>query len=269
MSNDQASHSNANPAEQVAVVTGAAGGIGQSIIRNLASQGKIVAAIDRNEKALFELVNTLREEGMQVHGYATNISNSSEVEDTIDNIEKTHGPIHFLVNGAGVLRGGPVGETKDDDWDITFKVNVYGLFYVSRAVTNRMIKNGVEGAVVNIASNAAYTARTLMSAYAASKAAVSAFTKCLGLEMAEHRIRCNVVAPGSTNTEMLCAVAGSEKTIEKSIQGTPEAFRVGIPLKRVAQPSHIADAVMFLLSSAAEHITMETLTVDGGATLGV
>lgn len=259
---------NTQEAQQIAVVTGAAGGIGQSIIRKLASDGNIVAAIDQNAEALHALVNKLNAEGMRVHAYVVNIGSSNEVEAAIHSVEDTLGPIHYLVNAAGILRTSKITEILDEDWEATIKVNVNGVFFVSRAVTRRMIARGERGAVVTIASNAASTARVGMGAYAASKAAVVAFTKCLGLEMAEYGIRCNVVAPGSTDTNMLGDLNGGADRAEASIAGSPEAFRIGIPLKKVAQPSHIADAVMFLLSEMAGHITMETLTIDGGATLG-
>jgi 2,3-dihydro-2,3-dihydroxybenzoate dehydrogenase len=108
-----------------------------------------------------------------------------------------------------------------------------------------------------------------MSAYAASKAAAVAFTRCLGLEVARYGIRCNVVAPGSTDTPMLHSMWRDETGRARTIGGQLETYRVGIPLGRLARPSDVADAVAFLLSDQAAQITMHTLTVDGGATLGV
>lgn len=108
-----------------------------------------------------------------------------------------------------------------------------------------------------------------MAAYAASKAAASMFTKSIGLELARHGIRCNVVAPGSTDTRMLTSMWHDESGPKGTIEGRPEAFRVGIPLGRLARPSDIADAVVFLLSDQSSHITLHDLTVDGGAALGV
>jgi 2,3-dihydro-2,3-dihydroxybenzoate dehydrogenase len=108
-----------------------------------------------------------------------------------------------------------------------------------------------------------------MAAYAASKAAATAFTKCLGLEVAHRGIRCNVVAPGSTDTPMLRGMHTGDTAARASVAGRPEQFRVGIPLGKVARPEDIARTVAFLLSEDAGHITMHELTVDGGATLGV
>ena len=150
----------------------------------------------------------------------------------------------------------------------TFAVNTTGVFLVSRAVVNRMVSRR-RGAVVTVASNAAGTARVGMAAYGASKAAAMAFTKSLGLEVARYGIRCNVVAPGSTDTPMLRSMWHDESGPKATLDGSLDAYRVGIPLQKLAQPEDVADAVVFLLSDRAGHITLQHLTVDGGATLGV
>jgi 2,3-dihydro-2,3-dihydroxybenzoate dehydrogenase len=127
---------------------------------------------------------------------------------------------------------------------------------------------GSSGAIVTVASNAATTPRARMSAYAASKAASTMFTKCLGLEVAKHGIRCNVVAPGSTDTPMLHSMWGDEAGPQATIGGDPDTYRLGIPLRKLARPADIAEATVFLLSDQAAHITLHSLTVDGGASLG-
>lgn len=256
------------PTGKIAVVTGAAGGIGAAIVRKLAEAGNVVAAVDRNSDALHAMINELRDQGLTAYAFIVDIGSSREVDNFVNDIEHALGPIYYLVNAAGILRTAQITEMADDDWETTMRVNTSGVFWVSRAVSRRMLARGGRGALVTLASNAASTARMEMGAYAASKAAVIALTKCLGLELAKHGIRCNIVSPGSTETPMLSALNGVNGT-NSSIQGSPERFRVGIPLGQVAQPSHVADAVMFLLSDQAKHITMETLTVDGGATLGV
>jgi len=249
-------------------VTGAAGGIGADITRKLARQGSVVAAVDHNAEALNALVNELQAEDLKVRAFVVDIGSSSAIEDFVDEVENTLGPIFYLVNAAGILRVGQTIELTDEDWDLTMQVNATGVFRVCRTVARRMIARGGSGAIVTLASNAALIARMDMAAYAASKAAAMALTKCLGLELAKYGIRCNIVAPGSTDTEMLRSLWGGNDGTKVSIEGSPQAFRVGVPLGRIAQPSHVADTVMFLLSEQAAHITMETLTVDGGATLG-
>lgn len=250
----------------VAVVTGAAGGIGAEVARALVRAGAPVALLDRDIVALWELAASLDSEGERVLAVPVDVTDSADVETAIAKVEADLGPVGYLVNAAGVLFSGDTAEMSDEQWNTTFAVNANGVFHASRAVARRMVEHG-SGAIVTIASNAAATPRMGMAAYAASKAASAMFTKCLGLELAEHGIRCNVVAPGSTRTAMLTALQG-DAAERASITGVPEAYRVGIPLGRIAEPSHIADAVLFLLSDRASHITMHDLTVDGGAALG-
>lgn len=255
-------------ADRVAVVTGAAGGIGVAIAHALGAQGAAVAALDNDTDRLATAVDKLAGEGLRVTAFPADVADSAEVDAVVDAVERRLGPIDYLVNAAGVLRGGAAVALTDDDWERTFAVNASGVFFTSRAVVNRMVTRR-SGAIVTVASNAAVTARAGMAAYAASKAASTAFTKCLGLEVARHGIRCNVVAPGSTDTPMLRALWADDAARHNSITGRPDMFRVGIPLGRLASPEDVADAVLFLLSERAAHVTMHALTVDGGAALGV
>ncbi|MDF2662679.1 MAG: 2,3-dihydro-2,3-dihydroxybenzoate dehydrogenase, partial [Paenibacillus sp.] len=127
----------------------------------------------------------------------------------------------------------------------------------------------MKGSIVTVGSNAAGVPRMQMSAYAASKAAVTMFTKCMGLELARYRIRCNIVSPGSTDTEMQRSLWTDEHGAEAVIAGALDSYRLGIPLGKLAAASDIAEAVIFLASDLANHITMHDLCVDGGATLGI
>ncbi|GLW70750.1 2,3-dihydro-2,3-dihydroxybenzoate dehydrogenase [Kitasatospora phosalacinea] len=253
--------------DTIALVTGAAGGIGAAVVRALAEQGTPVAALDRDEAGLRQVVAALTAEGLPVTAHPTDVSDRKAVDGTVDRVERELGPIDRLVNAAGVLRLGEVRDYSAEDWAATFAVNVNGVFHVSRAVVDRMIPRG-RGALVTVASNAARTPRAEMAAYAASKAAASMFTKSLGLEVAKYGIRCNLVAPGSTDTPMLTSMWHDETGPEGTLRGRPEAFRIGIPLNKLATPGDIAAAVLFLLSDAAGHITLHDLTVDGGAGLG-
>lgn len=178
------------------------------------------------------------------------------------------GPIDILVNVAGVLRPGLIHSLSDEEWEATFSVNSTGVFNASRSVSKYMMDRR-SGSIVTVGSNAAGVPRTSMAAYASSKAAAVMFTKCLGLELAEYNIRCNIVSPGSTETDMQWSLWADENGAEQVIKGSLETFKTGIPLKKLAKPSDIADAVLFLVSGQAGHITMHNLCVDGGATLGV
>lgn len=252
---------------KVAVVTGAAQGIGAAVARLLAEQGAIVAAVDIREDQLNQLVTDLHSQGYQATACPVDISNRQFVEDAIQRIENTLGPIGILVNAAGVLYTGAVSELRDEEWTRTFDVNTHGVFYMSRAVVRYMAERQ-SGAIVTVGSNASGVPRMHMSAYVASKAASTMFTKCLALEYASDHIRCNIVSPGSTDTDMQRALWADEQGAQAVIAGYQQAYRLGIPLNRLAVPSDIADSVLFLVSDQARHITMHNLCVDGGATLG-
>ncbi|WP_232627146.1 2,3-dihydro-2,3-dihydroxybenzoate dehydrogenase [Streptomyces alfalfae] len=196
------------------------------------------------------------------------VTDPAAVSRVIDETVRDLGALDILVNVAGILRTAPVAELTDADWADTFAVNTTGVFHASRAAASHMTARG-SGCIVTVASNAAGIPRTGMAAYAASKAAATMFTKCLGLETARSGVRCNVVAPGSTDTAMQRALwpDGQAEAPSSVIAGDPATYRTGIPLGRIAAPEDIAEAVVFLASDRARHITLQELYVDGGATL--
>lgn len=251
------------PPGRVALVTGAAQGIGRAIALALATQGVKVAAADvqaeRLEQACAGHTN--------LHAYAVDVADAQAVATLVGQLESSLGPIDYLVNAAGVLHLGEALDLTDADWLRTFAINTHGVFFLSRAVARGM-RERRRGAIVTLGSNAASTARTQMSAYGASKAATAQLMRCLGLELAPFGIRCNVVAPGSTDTDMQRQLWTDETGPQRVIGGSLPQFRCGIPLGRIAAPEDIAGAVLFLLSDAARHITLQSLIVDGGATLG-
>ncbi|MER7668374.1 2,3-dihydro-2,3-dihydroxybenzoate dehydrogenase [Kitasatospora sp. NPDC096128] len=248
----------------VAMVTGAGQGIGAAVVRALVAEGAVVAAVDRNAGPLARLAA----ESDAVHPYVLDVADGQAIDSGAELMEHQLGPIGVLVNVAGVLRVGPIVELTDADWAETFAVNATGVFHASRAVGRRMAGRG-KGAIVTVGSNAAGVPRAGMAAYAASKAAAAMFTRCLGLELARSGVRCNVVSPGSTDTQMQRGLWGedAEAAERRVIEGDLAAWRVGIPLGRIAEPADVAEAVLFLASDRARHITMHDLYVDGGATL--
>jgi 2,3-dihydro-2,3-dihydroxybenzoate dehydrogenase len=249
---------------QLAIVSGAAQGIGAAVVSALVAQGMRVAALDIKAEPLLDMAN-------QYHGlvttYPVDISISHDVSAVVNRIESELGPADMLANVAGILRMGSILDCSDEDWQRTFAVNTHGLFYLSRAVARHMITRR-KGSIVTVASNATAIPRMQMGAYAASKAAASHFAKCLALELAPYNIRCNIVSPGSTDTDMQRQLWQSGSDAEKVITGSLPHYRTGIPLNRIADAEDIAASVLFLLSDAARHITMHDLRVDGGATLG-
>lgn len=259
---------------RTALVTGAGQGIGAAVARRLAAEGARVVATDRTADGLGRLAAE-RSADPAPHdtgppGTLTarvmDVTDATAVDSVVNDVERAHGPLDILVNVAGILRPGPATELTDEDWADTFAVNTTGVFHTSRAVAPRMTARG-RGSIVTVGSNAAGVPRTGMAAYAASKAAATMYTKCLGLELARSGVRCNVVAPGSTDTAMQRALWTDDAAPQRVVDGDPETFRAGIPLGRIAAPDDIADAVLFLASDRARHITMQELYVDGGATL--
>lgn len=253
---------------KIALVTGAAQGIGAAVVQSLVESGVTVVAVDRNEELLYKMKKKLNAENNCIIVFKADVSNRKSIDKIVEDVESTIGPINILVNVAGVLRMGSVESLSDEDWHTTFNVNTSGVFYVCRAVIKYM-KHRREGVIVTVGSNAANVPRMGMSAYAASKAAVTSFTKTMALELAEYNIRCNIVSPGSTETEMQRAMWNDESDIDMVINGSLEKYKIGIPLKKLAAPSDIAEAVLFLVSDCSSHITMHNMCIDGGATLGV
>lgn len=242
-------------------VTGAAGGIGAALVHALLADGARVTAIDADAPGLAALPRDAR-----VHTLTVDVSQSQAVEAAVQASEAALGAIDRLVCVAGVLQMGRVVDLTDDQWARTFAINTDGVFHVCRAVGRGMVARR-RGAIVNVSSNAATTPRLAMGAYAASKAAVTTLSQCLALELAEYGIRCNVVSPGSTDTEMQRAMWRQGSSREAVIEGNPAQYRLGIPLRKIAQAPEIVQAILFLLSDRASHITLHDLRVDGGATL--
>jgi 2,3-dihydro-2,3-dihydroxybenzoate dehydrogenase len=194
------------------------------------------------------------------------IADSDAVDSVCQRLLAENARLDVLVNGAGILRIGLADETSSADWLACLAVNAGGAFNMFRH-TLPVFRRQRCGAIVSVASNAAHVPRVGMAAYCASKAALRSLCQTVGLEMAPYGVRCNLVSPGSTNTQMQRGMWQDESGERNTINGFPEQFKLGIPLGKIAQPQEIADAILFMASDRASHITMQDIVIDGGATL--
>jgi 2,3-dihydro-2,3-dihydroxybenzoate dehydrogenase len=242
-------------AGQRVLVTGAASGIGRRIAERFGQAGAEVIGLD------------LRAEGAPCRIVRADLSDPRQVAAASDELKVEAERLDVLVNAAGVLRTGPAEALTPDDWHACMAVNANGVFHLLRHWIP-LFKRQRHGAIVTVSSNAAHVPRMGMAAYCASKAAVSALTRCVGLELAPYGVRCNLVSPGSTDTPMLTGMLGDPAGTERLIAGLPETFKLGIPLGKIASPDDVADVVLYLASDRAGHVTLQDIVVDGGSTLG-
>lgn len=195
------------------------------------------------------------------------VADAAQVAQVCQRVLQKTPRLDVLVNAAGILRMGATDALSVDDWQQTFAVNVGGAFNLF-SQTMAQFRRQQGGAIVTVASDAAHTPRIGMSAYGASKAALKSLALTVGLELAGCGVRCNVVSPGSTDTDMQRTLWVSEDAEQQRIRGFGEQFKLGIPLGKIARPQEIANTILFLASDLASHITLQDIVVDGGSTLG-
>lgn len=253
---------------EVAVVTGAAQGIGRAVVEALLARGAAVAGYDVNLAPLLEIEAEATERDQRFVPCRCDVSRPSDLRDSFLRVDETLGPVSLLASVAGVLVPTSALSATPADWDRMLAVNATGPLYLVQEAASRMIPRR-RGSIVAVASNAGRVPRLNLGAYAATKACAIHLFKCLGLELARHGIRCNTVSPGSTDTPMQRALWNERNGPAQVIAGSLADHRLGIPLGCLAEPDAIAEAVLFLLSPRAGNITLQDLCVDGGATLGV
>lgn len=249
----------------VALVTGAAGGIGRAVVSQLIDEGHRVVAVDVDGDGLGRLEDEA-DAGDALRCAVADVADGAALEALLDDVEASWGPVERGACVAGVIELQSVVETTDEVWRAIFEVNAFGVLVVLRTLGRRMAERG-RGSLVTVGSNAGLVPRVNMGAYGASKAAASMITRTMGLELGRSGVRCNVVCAGSTRTPMQARFQGEIGGDGPVVDGSLEAFRVGIPTGRMAEPEDVADAVVYLLSDRARQITMTELVVDGGASL--
>ncbi len=238
-------------------VTGAGRGIGLATAQAFVDAGATVVGFDL----------AFSGEAYPFTTQVLDVSDARQVAQVCERLLATTPRLDVLVNAAGILRMGATDALSIDDWQQTFAVNVGGAFNFFQQ-TMATFRHQQGGAIVTVASDAAHTPRIGMSAYGASKAALKSLALTVGLELAGSGVRCNLVSPGSTDTDMQRGMWQSDDAEQQRIRGFGEQFKLGIPLGKIAQPQEIANTVMFLASDCASHITLQDIVVDGGSTLG-
>jgi 2,3-dihydro-2,3-dihydroxybenzoate dehydrogenase len=254
---------------RVSVVTGAASGIGRATALALSRRGDRVALCDRNAAGLAGVAKTIEGEGGRARMVELDVSDQPQAARAVDGVVEAWGRLDVLVNAAGIIGSGtsrgPLMAIAEADWDRILDVNLLGTVYCAQAAARHM-KRQRAGRIVNVASIAGAVPRINAGAYGVSKAGVRMFTKCLALELASQGVTVNAVAPGPINTPML-GPEGDQAVRARFLEGTPAAFRLGVPLGKLGQPEDVASAIAYLASDDAHHITGAILNVDGMAQL--
>ncbi len=238
---------------KVAIITGAAQGIGRAIAETLARHGADIVVADLDPGRSQDTIEAVSKLGRRALNIKVNVADWDDVKSMTDQVLKDWGKIDILVNNAGVTRDGLLVRMKEEDWNLVLQVNLNGTFHCTKAVLQSMSKQR-SGRIVNIASIVGAIGNAGQANYAASKAAVIGLTKTVAREYASRMITVNAVAPGFIDTAMTHGLPPEVK----------ETLQKQIPLGRLGQPSDVAEAVRFLVSDGAGYITGQVLHVNGG-----
>ena len=241
--------------DRVALVTGAVGGIGRSISLHLAAEGAILALnylVEQDEDAE-EYLKELTRQGFRASLYKADVSRSDEAVSLVERVTKDFGRIDVLINNAGITIDKTMRNMSADQWDKVIGVDLSSVFYCSRAVIGQMLERGY-GRIINISSVVGQKGNFGQTNYAAAKAGIIGFTKALALETAKKGITVNAIAPGFVKTAMTDKIP--KDVIDKIVDS--------IPVGRLAEPSEIARAIVFLADEKSSYITGQVMGINGG-----
>ena len=245
---------------KVAIVTGAARGIGAEIAKRLAADGAAVAVCDLKAEWCDETVAAIAALGAKAKAYGVNVAVSAEVDACVKGVVADFGRIDVMVNNAGITKDGLLMRMSDDDWDAVLDVNLKGTFLFTRAVARPMMKNKAEdgsplgGSIVNIASVVGIMGNAGQANYTASKGGVIALTKTTAKELGSRNVRCNAVAPGFIQSKMTDVLPEDVK----------QRYMDTIPLRRFGTAVDIAKAVAWLACDESSYVTGQVISVNGG-----
>jgi 3-oxoacyl-[acyl-carrier protein] reductase len=248
-----------SPTPRVAIVTGAARGIGAATAERLAREGRAVAVLDLKESDAQEVVDRITAAGGTALAVGCDVSDPDQVTAAVDTVADRLGPPAILVNNAGVLRDNLLFKMSVEDWDTVMNVHLRGSFLMSKAAQAHMTKNGW-GRIVNLSSSSALGNRGQAN-YSAAKAGLQGFTKTLAIELGKFGVTCNAIAPGFIETDMTKATAERIGIKYEEMKAFKEAE---IPVRRAGMPDDIANTVAFLTGEDAGFVSGQVVYVAGG-----
>jgi 3-oxoacyl-[acyl-carrier protein] reductase len=245
--------------QRVAIVTGAARGIGAATARRLAADGMAVAVLDLDEAACAGTVKEIENAGGRALAVGADVSQTDQVEAAVNRVAGDLGAPSVLVNNAGVLRDNLLFKMTDEDWDTVLNVHLRGAFLMSRAAQKHMVEQRY-GRIINLSSSSALGNRG-QSNYSAAKAGMQGFTKTLAIELGPFGITANAVAPGFIETDMTAATAAR---VKMEFEDFKNAAASQIPVRRVGQVDDVAHTISFLASEGAGFVSGQVIYVAGG-----